>query len=577
MIKRINSFSKVVALVFGLLLIMMILFTIYNRTTVGVLEEEIERANQDKLTFLKKELEDKVNQIAINTILLNNDPAIEELEFLYQSGDAFNWSKWMNMILDHISLQSGANGWSTDISVFSRLTGLVVSTDGNIIQYDDNLLVKSIQQGWKFETDEKGASQFVWYSVIPETAYEHPELARLVVRTAFSTNLLKDMLDRYKSNGKGEPFLFNPEYGVLGNRSMGEPFKNEIASYLQANELGDGATNIKLNIDNQRVLVSYLPLYGLKWYLVESVPMELILSPVKSARDLFYTFSIVLLGVGVLAAYTLYRQIQIPIRELMRSMQGIKRGDYSSRIRHVADNEFSFLHQRFNEMAAEIQSLLDNVYKERIRSREAILKQLQSQINPHFLYNCLFYIKNMARLGDDEAVAAMALNLGDYFRYTTRVGKTTTLLREELDVIVNYLEIQNLRTKRFSYEIHIPDSMSGLEIPLLLLQPIVENAVIHGVEPREGQGHIVILGEELADEYRIKIEDNGIGMNDEQLDRLRARLELAEHLDNSSFGLWNVNQRLKLMFGEGSGLVISRRVEGGTRVTVLIRREKEGS
>ncbi|WP_276353746.1 sensor histidine kinase [Cohnella caldifontis] len=576
MIKRMNSFSKVVILIFGLLAIMILLFTVYTRTTVNVLEKEIESNNLNKLQFLKKELEDKVNQLSINAILLNNDPAIKELEFLTQSGDTFNRNKWNNMILDHLSLQSGASGWSTDISVYSRQTREVISTATNVLTYDDAALLRSIRRGWQFERDDgTGKSRFVWYSVTPESSYGDLEKSRLVVKTSFSTDNLKDMLDRYKADGHGEPFLFSPEYGVLGNRTMDPVFMTEIAGYLKQNAKREGGMNVPLRLGRQQMMISYLPLFGFHWYLAESIPVEQILQPVKSARNLFYAFSLALLCFGVLAAYILYRQLRIPIRELMKSMQGIKRGDYSLRIRRTGDSDFSFLYKRFNEMASEIQELLEKVYEERIRSREALLKQLQSQINPHFLYNCLFYIKNMARLGDEESVVAMALNLGEYFRYTTRLGKQTTLLREELDVIVNYLEIQNLRTKRFSYEISIPEEMKGLEIPLLILQPIVENAVIHGLEPKEGRGHIAIRGEMQDDESRIIIEDNGVGIRDDKLEQLRMKLEQPENRENASFGIWNVNQRLKLMYGEDSGLRIGRSAGGGTTVTVRIAAKKE--
>ncbi len=121
-------------------------------------------------------------------------------------------------------------------------------------------------------------------------------------------------------------------------------------------------------------------------------------------------------------------------------------------------------------MAEQIQELIEKVYKETLRSREATLKQLQSQINPHFLYNCLFYIKNMASLGEKEAVVAMSLNLGEYYRYTTRLENPMTTIREEMKLIQNYLEIQTMRMQRLGYEIAIPEDMMELEIPRLLIQ-----------------------------------------------------------------------------------------------------------
>src|SRR5690606_30543047 len=305
------------------------------------------------------------------------------------------------------------------------------------------------------------------------------------------------------------------------------------------------------------------------WYLVDSIPVDQILAPVTKARNLFYTFALILLITGILASYILYRQLQVPIRGLVRSIQGIKRGDYSSRIRLEGQGEFHFLIKRFNEMAEEIQQLLEKVYEERIRSREAMLKQLQSQINPHFLYNCLFFIKNMTRLGEEEAVVAMALNLGEYFRYTTRAGKPTAQLEEELGMIINYLEIQNLRTNRIHYQIDVPEEMRTVILPRLILQPIIENAVIHGIEPKEGQGSIRITGTRDGANCRITVKDNGLGIDEAAANKLRRRLEQVENVDNDSFGLWNVNRRLKLLFGEQAGVTIARNNEGGTAISIM--------
>lgn len=575
MIQKLNSFSKVVILIFGLLLLMMLLFTIYNQTTVKVIKSEIEAANLNKLLFLKSQLEEKLSQISINSITLANDPAIRELEYQQQSGDPYDRQKLTNMILDHISLQSGITGWRTEITVYSRLSQEVISTSSKTFSYVDSELISGISRGWQYvkgQGDEP--AKFVWFSLTPATAYEEPESARLIVKTAFEASHLQTLLDQYKADGQGDPLLYSPEFGVIGNRTLDEAYAGGVVDYLHTVPLGIGK-NISLQLADQQYLLSFVPLYGVDWYLVDSIPVDQILSPVTKARDLFYTFTLILLGFGVVASYILYRQLQVPIRMLVKNMQRIKRGDYSSRIRLEGASEFSFLFQRFNEMAQEIEDLMTKLDEERVRSREAVLKQLQSQINPHFLYNCLFFIKNMARLGDEEAVAAMALNLGEYFRYTTRLGKQTAQLEEELNVIVNYLEIQNLRTNRMTYQIDVPDSLMRIVIPRLILQPIIENAVIHGIEPKEGRGCISIIGRSEGNRSLIIIEDNGVGMDDARLEELRERLGRSENTDNGSFGLWNVNRRLQLMFSEGSGLQVKQGKNGGTTVVVVLERKGE--
>lgn len=578
MLKQINIFTKIVILILGLLILMMVLFAVYNQTSVQVINSEIKTINLNKLMFLKSQLEEKFNQISINAITLSNDAAIKQLEYEQMSGNPYDRQKLLNMIADNISLQSGITGWLTEITVYSRLTHEIISTSNKTIDFDDPGLVKEIQRGWQFKKAEVAGetpSKFEWYSVTPITAYEHPETARLIVKTSFSTSYLQDMLDQYKLNGQGDPFLYHPQAGIIANRKLSESHAKDVVDYLNSQRLESGKTNFSVNLNGHQYLMSYVQLQGPGWYLVDYLPMEEVLAPVTKSRNLFYFSSIILLVFSVIAAYILYRNVQVPVRELVRHVQRIKRGDYSSRVRMEGGSEFSFLFHRFNEMAETIQDLLEKVYEERIRSREAILKQLQSQINPHFLYNCLFYIKNMARLGDEDSVVAMALNLGEYFRYTTRLGKQTAILQEELEVVVNYLEIQNMRMKRIAYRVDIPEPMKKTVIPRLILQPIIENAVIHGIEPKDGKGDILIRGEIRDLDYRIVVEDNGVGMSEEKLAELQTKLDRPENDNDTSFGLWNVNQRLKLMFAEGSGLYLARSPAGGLAVTVILRPKKE--
>jgi|HigsolmetaAR203D_1030402.scaffolds.fasta_scaffold02596_5 Predicted signal transduction protein with a C-terminal ATPase domain len=581
MFKKANIFTKIVVLIIGMLILLMALFAYYNHSTVRVIHREIESANLNKLMFLKSQLEEKFNRISTNAIMLSNDPVIRELEYADYTGNWYERQKLLKMILGHISLQADVTGWHADITVYSRVTKETISTSSMTWGVDEERFIGDVRRGWQYAAqgivDGADDPQFVWYAVTPATVYENPKLARLVLRTSFSASHLQDMLDQYKLEGQGDPFLYDPHHGVIANRTLRTEHARKVIQYLNQQRMEEDRTNLSVHLQDEEYLVNYLRLNGPGWYLVDYVPMKEVLAPVTRSSNMLYAVACLLLVFGVIASYYLYRNLQVPIQELVRHVRRIERGDYSSRISMKGGSEFSFLFFRFNEMAETVQNLLERVYEEQIRSREAMLKQLQSQINPHFLYNCLFYIKNMARLGDEESVVAMALNLGEYFRYTTRMNKETALFQEELDVVVNYLEIQNLRMKRIAYQIEVPEPIRMLVIPRLMLQPIVENAVIHGIEPIDGKGEIRIRGEVHEGEYRVVVEDNGVGLDDDQLSQLQIRLELPEEEVSASYGLWNVNQRLKLMFAPGSGLLVSRSPLGGLAVTVVMKLEKEES
>lgn len=225
-------------------------------------------------------------------------------------------------------------------------------------------------------------------------------------------------------------------------------------------------------------------------------------------------------------------------------------------------------------MAEEIEELIGKVYAEQLRTREANLKWLQSQINPHFLYNCFALIRSLTRLGKTDSVLRLTTHLGKYYRYTTRIERQIVTLGEELELIKSYLEIQNMHIPSLSYRIDVPEPMRALEIPRLLLQPIVENAVVHGIEPSGRDGTVRIAGEQTGGLNIVTVEDDGVGMSAERLRALRAELEHPSG-DDAGCALRNIRERLVLQFGEEARLEFDSRENGGTTVRVVWPNRKE--
>ncbi|RAV14182.1 sensor histidine kinase [Paenibacillus contaminans] len=573
MYRRLTIFTKVVVLVLGLLIPVIGLYAYSNQQSVNVIKDEIKQMNFNKLVFLLHQMDAQIQQLSTNSLTMVNDPAVRELNFTEESGDFYERKKLLAMVQDHINLQATMSGWVSKITVWSKQARAVVSTDPRTVLYDDAMFADQLTKGWRFKQEKEG-NAFVWFSVLPLSAYEQPSEARMIVRISFSTAYLQNMLDGYKANGNGNPFLYHPELGVVANRTADVDDIGQLSSFLSQHPPQPAMEDQTVVLNGKQYMVSSIQSQSLGWHLIDFVPMDTVLAPITKSRNLFYISTLVLLCVSVLASFVLYRNVQVPIRKLIRNVQRIRQGDYSTRIKGDGGSEFSYLFQVFNEMSQEIEQLVGKVYVEQLRSKEAMLKQLQSQINPHFLYNCLFYIKSMARLGDEEAVVAMSLNLGEYFRYTTRLGKQTATLQEEVNMLNHYLTIQKLRLGRLDYRIDISDGMQQLELPRLIIQPIVENALVHGIEPSESARMLRVMGESGADEYRIVVEDDGIGMEGGAMAKLEQHVMYSSSESESGCGLWNVNQRLKLMFGKQSGLRLSVSDLGGLKVTVTIRKEE---
>lgn len=282
-----------------------------------------------------------------------------------------------------------------------------------------------------------------------------------------------------------------------------------------------------------------------------------------------------LIGVAALMILIFPRMVTRPVSDLSKVTERVARGDLSARahIRHGVElKEFG---DSLNVMIEKISSLIQRVTEDQASLREAELEILQMQINPHFLYNTLDTIVWMAEADNKQAVIEMVETLSDFFRSSLSSGKDIVSISSETKHILSYLQIQKVRYQDIlDYEIQIPDELKACPIPRITLQPIVENALYHGIKHKRGKGKIRVFGL-LEDKYCVLIvEDNGIGMSSERLSHVQSGLTQKREDENDFYGLYNVNDRIRLKFGTEYGLTISSTFQKGTRVEVRLPREK---
>ncbi|MDB5054081.1 MAG: sensor histidine kinase [Bacilli bacterium] len=572
---KLNIFSKIVILIILLLVPILFLYSVSNRISKNVVQEQIQRSNLNQLSFFLHQLDTNMDQLSVFPVILSFDPYIREF-IDRRLSPQYDVLKEQARITEKFSLQSVSSGWANDLTLILPKEKRIISS--SIFQTPNEAFSSgNIRSNWTFKEDPRGGkihSYFIREIAEPATAKTAVE-ANAIFQVGFSGQNIVDMLDLYKDAKHSDPFLFHGYDPPILNSTSSNPFVDQLIPILRNEALKDSGQEI-LEIEKHQFLVSFVKSTQMGWYLVDYVPLQNILAPITKSSNFFYISVGMLLILSVMASFLLYKNVQIPIRKLLGSVQRIKRGDFSARIEYHAKNEFDFLFLRFNEMAEQIQLLIENVYAEKIRSREATLKQLQSQINPHFLYNSLFFIINSAMLEDKESVVEMAQNLAEYYRYTTRVENQWVSLREELAMVSHYMVIQNLRMNRLAFEISVPEEMMELRLPRLILQPLVENAIIHGIERKVHGGLIQITGEQDNNLNKIIIEDNGIGMTAEEIQELQNKVSMPMS-EEIGCGTWNVHHRLYYQFGEGSGLTFSRASSGGTKVVISWNRNAQES
>lgn len=263
------------------------------------------------------------------------------------------------------------------------------------------------------------------------------------------------------------------------------------------------------------------------------------------------------------------KSITQPIRELCGATRQVAKGDFTPAEIESGD-EIQVLTNSFNDMAEKIQYLIENIKKEQVNLRDTELKLLQAQINPHFLYNTLDAIIWMAEGGQDREVVTMVSALSEFFRTTLSEGKDYITIQEEEAHIRSYLSIQEFRyADILEYDIQIDPSLYEEYILKLILQPLVENALYHGIKNKRGKGKITVRGYSEGEEILLEVQDNGIGMDERELETLQRKLR-GEEVPERGFGLGNVNERIRLNYGEPYGISFTSKKGEGTTAVVCI-------
>lgn len=328
---------------------------------------------------------------------------------------------------------------------------------------------------------------------------------------------------------------------------------------------------------NIRVLTELIQEQIQEYIYYENTRLETLREGIRTDVVNALQISIVVFLVIIVGAVMISRKIMTgitePIRKLSEATKIAGSGDFAVRAQEGSDDELAVLNTNFNQMVEQIGNLVEDIRIEQMNLRQAELKLLQAQINPHFLYNTLDSIIWLAEANEKGQAVQMVTALSDFFRTTLSKGRDYISIKEEEAHIRSYLQIQQFRYQDIlKYEIQIPSELYPYQILKLTLQPLVENALYHGIKNKRGIGHITVSGEKKENLLILRVHDNGIGMTEEQLAqlRIRIRVEGREEKESSSFGLFNVNQRIRLNYGAEYGVEIDSCYGEWTEVMVTI-------
>ncbi len=325
--------------------------------------------------------------------------------------------------------------------------------------------------------------------------------------------------------------------------------------------------NSYIHVDGEDYMLVGSPLSDTGWMGYTTIPKTVILNRSMQIMHIFFLLCIASMLIIILATYAVSGYFTKPVILLQKAMKKVSGGDLTIRVPENRSDEFGDLNKGFNHLMNQMDILIRNTAEAQERENAAKYQMLQSQINPHFLYNTLDSIRMMAVLADQDMIAEALLHLSALFRYHVRNSTRLVSVEEELTQVKNYLYLQKLRFQSsLEIEYDVADEVLPYKMPRLLLQPILENSLSHGFTDTDHTYVIQIQILRKEDYIAFTIRDNGCGMSQETLDLLRQRLA-SRHMDKQQgIGLSNVNERLHLYFSDDCGLMIESREQEGTSV-----------
>lgn len=451
------------------------------------------------------------------------------------------------------------------------------------------------------------------------TAYVQSELDTLLERTRGegANTLIWDETGPYVA-------LLYPESSYM---SAKKPYfaiqirlnETELRNLLSARSVGDQESTAMLDLSSSKIIVSdnatlepdvfsafyesirdqLLPYTGFFTYndvdyfatacvqekldlvFINLVPHAIAMQSLKHYELGLVGYVLVSLLAFMLCTYLTLRMIRNPIQKLVRVFKEVEGGNYGIELPlSETSEEFVYLTNGFNHMSAKLNDTVNRLYKQEIYAQRMELNQLQMQINPHFLFNSYFMMDRLLQQGDYDVAAELSNCLGEYFRYINRDARRYVELSLEWNHMISYTRVQQLRYSRRLQLIvdPVPERYSGYIVPRLILQPLVENAVEHGLARTQSDGIAHLFFDDDEEYLHIIVEDNGCETTDELISDLKERLAGRDAPNQETSALVNIHRRLQLYYGLQYGIVLSRSALGGLRAEILLpARGKEDS
>jgi two-component system sensor histidine kinase YesM len=577
-----SIFSQLLLYFMLLVLPIIILGVVLFSWNKDVIRTEIENNAQGNISFLRQTMESEVVRIKELQYQLSNDQKLIRLIYRYGNIPAYDYYPLISDVMQILQIMKESNSFIEDVALYLPQIGKSISIKRGYVELDQNEYAQLLKQSHNTHmlviSDSTGIYSSVMYP--PYIASEEENKIQFLFIVRLSDNSIEKFLAKYNQSEVSNTALysFSAERWIF---STGNILENANGAQLGAITGSRGKSldaNARIDGKNYFVISEYSATLDLSF--VQYIPMSDILLIPTRFEYFLWIYALLSMIVFVIYSYMVYRLVKKPVSKIVESFRALGYGDLKVKIgdgnKSGTSSEFKYLYDEFNRMMDYLNSLIDSNYKQRILSQKAELKQLQLHINPHFLYNTYYMLHRMIMDDDKENALALSSYVGTYFQYITRNMSDEIELEKEVDHARSYAAIQQMRFDgRMSIEFeNIPEGYGSLMVPKMIIQPILENAIEHGLYKTTKLGRLKVEFSSSEDEMNIIIEDSGEKMTDEQIEKLREKLNASEQ-NMEITGMVNVHRRLVLKFGEKSGISVSRSELGGLKVMITIIPDKK--
>lgn len=402
---------------------------------------------------------------------------------------------------------------------------------------------------------------------LTEIPYSVDRESNFYFQIILDQNKLVDHLNNFVSSDGGA-CLYKMENEWFLEDTIGKGLGQQLVAELKEKKIKqtDGINEVVIEKEHYLVSISYSEYLG---FFIQYSSKDRILAQLHMYTKWFVLFIVCSVFMVILFSRYTEKMVNKPLKELCKAFDILRKGTMNIRISHSANDEFGYIYENFNHMTCELEKLINEVYVQKDLVQKAELKQLQTQINPHFLYNSFFLLSRRAKRNDMEGTVELSEYLGTYFKYLTRNAADTLYLKKEIEHGECYAKIQATRfASRMKVVLEeLPEAVREVMVPRLIIQPILENAFEYGLENKEENGLLKISYDMREDYIYILIENNG-ELTDCQLEELQWKL--SEEYSGEVTGLINIHRRLKGYYKGKGGIGVSRGKSGGLLVCVCI-------